>query len=258
MTSNLDILIPHIIPFLMVMFRLTGIFLFAPLFGSNVIPMRAKALLALTLSFCIYPLTPATPYLELTLGTMALAVASELLIGAIIGYGANIPLVAVQLGGLVMGQQLGLGLARVFNPDLNEDTDVLGQLLFLTALAIFLAFNGHHVLLAVLVGSFHTIQIGGYMPDANLIQLLIGLMQSMFELAIKVAAPLLCLVFLETIAMGFIAKTVPQLNILSLGFPLRIIVGLFLMISLMYPMYDEVTASMRVALKQIEALMIGP
>lgn len=258
MTSNLDILIPHIIPFLMVLFRLTGIFLFAPLFGSNVIPMRAKALLALTLSFCIYPLTPAAPYLELTLSTMALAVASELMIGAIIGYGANIPLVAVQLGGLVMGQQLGLGLARVFNPDLNEDTDVLGQLLFLTALAIFLAFNGHHILLSVLVGSFHTIQLGGFTPDINLIHLLVGLMQSMFELAIKVAAPLLCLVFLETIAMGFIAKTVPQLNILSLGFPLRIIVGLFLMISLMYPLFDEFTATMRVALNQIESLLIGP
>lgn len=257
MNTGLEYLLPHMVPFLMVLFRLTGIFIFAPMFGSNVIPMKVKILLALTLAFCVYPMVPIVTDIELSFGNIALAIGSELLIGAVIGYGANLPLIAVQLGGLLMGQQLGLGLARVFNPEFNEETDVLGQMLYLTALVIFLALNGHYLMLSVLVGSFQAIQMGGFTPDMQLLQLMVGLLHAMFELAIKVAAPLLCLVFLETIAMGFLAKTVPQLNILSLGFPLRIIVGMILLIALVVPLYDEVIGAMSFALVQLQELLIG-
>lgn len=257
MPDGLHSLTPHVPAFLLVLFRLTGIFIFGPMFAGATIPMRIKAMLALTLAFCIYPLVPVSPNLPLSISTLAFAVSGEMLIGAVIGYGANLPLLAVQLGGVMMGQQLGLGLAQVLNPSFDEQSDVLGQVLFLTALTIFLSLDGHHAMIGALVGSFASIPLGGYMPDMSMLSVVTGLLDAMFALAVKVAAPLLCLVFLETVAMGFVARTVPQLNLLSLGFPLRILVGLGLIAMLTAAMFGEVTTAMSQTMDRLIELFAG-
>ena len=242
MPQSLLPLLPHIPALLLVMFRLTGIFLFAPLFGSNLIPARVKVLLALVLSLGVYPMVPPQTPVELALPTLAVAVGSELLIGVVIGYGASLPLVALQMGGMMMGQQLGLGLAQVITGQSGTRTDVTSQFFFVVALTVFLLLDGHHQVLTVLVRSFESIPLGGYAPRESMVRLIVGLLGSMYELAVRVAAPLLCLVFLETIAMGFIARTVPQFNLLSIGFPLRILMGLALIMALLSVMNDALAA----------------
>jgi flagellar biosynthetic protein FliR len=239
LNDGLALIYAHVPAFLLVLFRLGGIFIFGPVFGSQVIPIRVKVLIALVLAVCIYPIVPPQVPVELSLPTLGVAVGTEMLIGLIIGYGASLPLIAMQVGGQMMGHQLGLGLAHVFSPDFNEQTEVMSQFLFLMALAAFLVLGGHHAMISALVGSFHAVPLGGYLPDAALLELVTGLLQSMFELGLRVAAPLLCLVFLETVAMGFVARTVPQMNILSLGFPVRIIVGFFVLVATIAAMWTE-------------------
>lgn len=251
MPDALAPILPHMPAFLLVMFRLSGLFLFAPIFGSSTVPIRVRVFFAVLLTFCIYPLVPPQVPVQLTVFTITLAVAMEIFIGMVIGYGASLPMVGMQIGGLMIGHQLGLGLARVFNPDANEETEILSQLMYYMALVVFLMLNGHHVVLAAVAGSFDAIPLGGYRPDGQMLDVVTGLLTSMFELGIRVSAPLLCLIFLETIALGFIARTVPQINILSLGFPLRIIVGFLLMVALIGPMYGEVR---RTLLHTLEAV----
>ena len=240
MPGSLEPLLPHLPAFMLVFFRLTGIFIFGPVFGSSVLPMRVKVLLALVLAFCVYPIIPPQVPVHLSVAGLAVAVGTEILIGLIIGYGASLPLVAMQVGGLMMGHQLGLGLAQVFNPEFNEQSEVLSQFLFLVALTAFLLMNGHHAMLMALVNSFQSVPLGGYLPDGGLVYTITGLLTATFDLGLRVAAPLLCLVFLETIAMGFVARTVPQLNILSLGFPLRILLGMFLVVGAVAMMFQSV------------------
>ena len=251
MTSAVEVLIPHMAPFLMVAFRLGGLFMFAPMFGSSVLPMRVKVLLALALAVCVYPGIPAQSGPPMTLITLPIVLGSEMLIGIAIGYAASLPLLAMQIGGQMMGHQLGLGLAHVFNPEFNEQVEVLSQFLFLVALAAFLLLNGHHALLHALASSFHAVPLGGYAPDGGLVALTVGMLSASFELGVRVAAPLLCLIFLETIAMGFVARTVPQLNILSLGFPLRITLGLFLLIGLVAMMFTTFGDAMTTMLNRL-------
>ncbi len=241
MNAGLESILPHVPAAMMVLFRIGGIFIFGPVFGSNVVPMRVKALLALVLTICVYPIVPPQVPMQLSLATLGIAVGSELLIGAIIGYGASLPLIGLQVAGMVMGQQIGLMAAQVFNPEFDDQTEVLGQFMFLTALMAFLILGGHREVLAALVHSFQSIPLGGYAPDHTVVEFIVGLLDAMFELGIRVSAPLLCLVFLETVAMGFVARTVPQLNILSLGFPIRIIVGFFLLVGLSALMFESVS-----------------
>ena len=232
----------HLPAWMLVLFRITGIFIFAPVFGSRVVPGRVKIFFALGLSFCVYPMllgsgTAATSGIagvlvsQLKFWALPGAVMMELLIGLVIGYAASLPMIGLQIGGRVIDQQLGMGFAGVVNPEFDEQTGVLSEFYFVTALTVFVILGGHRVLLMALVGSFERVPLGGFTPDAKLINLVIGMLATVFELALRVASPVLCLIFLETVAMGFIARTVPQMNVLSIGFPLRIIMGGMLLVA---------------------------
>ena len=240
--SSAESILPHLPVAFLMFVRLGGLMIYGPIFGSSVIPVRVKVFLSLTLVMALYPvlaarMTPMT--LELSLWTLGPIVILEVLIGLAIGFMASIPLVAVQTGGLVMGQQMGLGFAQLFNPTIDDEADVVGQMLFLMALGGFVLVGGHESLVLAVLHSFEHIPIGSSVADADLIALLTGLLLAALELALRVAAPLLALIFLESLAMGFIAKTVPQLNILSLGFPLRILIGM-LIIAVGLVVIDEV------------------
>jgi flagellar biosynthetic protein FliR len=255
MPELLTPILPHVVPFTLVLFRLASIFFFAPMFSSPVIPTQVKALLALVLAFCVYPVVPTQAPVNPSMWAVALGIGGEVLIGLVIGYGASIPLAAMQLGGLLMGQQLGLGLGRVYNPDFDEEVDILGQILFLGAVTIFLLLDGHQAMMTALVHSFRAVPLGGVMPGQDLVLLATGLLTSMIDLAMRVSAPLLCLVFLETVALGFVSRTVPQMNLLNLGFPLRIIVGLGLIAASTAVMSDELAASMRQAMAAVHRVV---
>jgi flagellar biosynthetic protein FliR len=241
--TDLTPILDHVPAWLMVLFRLTGIFILAPVFGSASIPRQVKVFFAVALAFLIYPmlLTPGKPSAALIGDVIANGlylweligrIAVELLIGFTIGYAASLPLIAMQMGGQMIDQQMGLAFAGVINPEFNEEAGIVGQLMFLAALAIFIIVGGHRQILATLIGSFDHVPLGSFVGFDGLVTLIVGLLQVMFELTLRVAAPVLCVMFLLMVAMGFIARTVPQMNILSVGFVIRILVGaLFLLLS---------------------------
>lgn len=266
MPLSLEPLLAHLPVWVLVLFRITGIFILAPVFGSRSIPARVKIFLALGLSFCVYPMllnpesTSASllaPALTASLSLWALPsmVAMELLIGLVLGYGASLPLIGIQLGGRIVDQQVGLGLAGVLNPEFNEQTGVISEFFFMLALAVFVILGGHRILVVTLAGSFNRIPLGGFHFDAGILDLIVGLLAAMLELSLRVAAPVLCLVFLETAAMGFIARTVPQMNILSVGFALRILMGTALLIGAIGVMTGIFIDSSRQVLDQLMRLL---
>ena len=228
---------------MLVIFRFTGLMVYGPVFGSPAIPVRVKVLLSLLIGVAVYPIVsiahPLNSTLELNLISLAPLVAMELLIGVVIGFVASLPMMAVQTGGLIMGQQMGLGFAMFFNPAIDDESDIIGQLLFFMALAGFLMIGGHEAMVLAVLHSFDHVALGQFTIDAGVIDLLAGLLLAAFELAMRVAAPLLAIIFLESVAMGFVSKSVPQLNILSLGFPIRILAG-FAIVALGLVVIDEV------------------
>ncbi|MEX0744022.1 MAG: flagellar biosynthetic protein FliR [Phycisphaeraceae bacterium] len=236
MPADLRPLLEHLPAWLMVLCRLTGIFLLAPVFGSTALLRQVKIFLVLGLSFCVYPmlLDPGRPSAgllgplvgaDLSMWSLGGAMGLELLIGFAIGYGASLPLIAMQMGGQLIDQQVFPGSAGVFNPDLGEQSTVVGEMFFITALAVFVILGGHRVMLMTLVGSFDHFPPGGFTQFESLLMLILGLLTTTFEIGLRIAAPLLCLIFLQTLAMGFIARTVPGINILSIGFAVRSVMG---------------------------------
>ncbi len=224
-------LLEHVGPFFLVFARFTGLFVFAPILGSGVVPVRAKALAATAMAFAVYPLAPAwsqTPVPTDLFGLAPLLI-SEVLIGLLIGLLATLPLVALQMGGQLMGYQMGLSLAQSYNPDFETNLDVIGQILFLLSLSIFAAVGGLDALFLSLVNTLERVPPGGFEAGWTPVELIVGLLASGFELAIRVATPVLGITLVAMMAMGFIMKSMPQVNVLSIGFALKILLGVFML-----------------------------
>jgi flagellar biosynthetic protein FliR len=253
--SQYEAILNHVPPAMLVIFRIGGLMIFAPVFGASVIPVRVKVFLALLIGAAVYPLLSAESLLgptpALDLWTLVPLVGLELAIGLLVGYIATLPLLATQTGGLLMGQQMGLGFARFYNPGMDAQADIVGQMLFFMALAGFLLIGGHEAMMMAILRSFQYIPLGAFAVDLDVVGLLTGLLLAAFELALRVAAPVLALIFLQSLAMGYMAKTVPQLNILTLGFPIRILAGFAMVMLGLAVMNDVIMDGIDVALDRM-------
>lgn len=247
-------ILSHVVPFALVVCRLGGLFLVAPVIGNRLLPRRFRALLAVMLAAAIYPglSTSAAHLPEANILTMAPLLLSETLIGVVIGFIASLPILCLDLAGFVMGHQMGLSLARVYNPDTASDTDVLGQVLMYVALAAFVALGGIEVLFVSLLSTFDRVPIGGFGITHLPLETAVGVLTSGTELGVRVAAPVVCMVFLLMIAMGFVMKTMPQINILSVGFTLKILFGLGMLAaalgSMHFAVQEEIERVLRLVL----------
>lgn len=219
---------PHVVPLVIVFSRLTGVFFLAPILGGSTIPVRVRVLLATALALIVYPTIDIDPTRlpEPDLAALIPLMATELLIGLSIGALASLPLLAVQAGGHFIGQQMALAIASVFDPATDTDGNLISQALTFMLLATFLAVGGLEIMIGAVIRTFDLVPLGEFMFSEAPLELFVALMGAAFEVAIRIAAPVVCVIFIETLATGMIMKTVPQLNILSFGFPLKILAGL--------------------------------
>ncbi|MCA9275484.1 MAG: flagellar biosynthetic protein FliR [Phycisphaerales bacterium] len=226
-------ILAHTIPFMLVLTRVTGIFLFTPLLTSGSIPQSFKALLAFSFAVAIYPFVPVSSIsADFTLAQMLPMMFSELFIGVIMGVIMGIPMMAIQMGGYMMGYQMGLSLAESFNPELDTNSSVIGQLLFYLSIFIYIGIGGFELIFVTIADSFTTIGSGTFTAADTPLVLLLSVINSGFELAIRVASPILGVISMLLIAMGFIMKTMPQINIMSIGFSIQILTGLTILMLL--------------------------
>lgn len=218
--------------FVLILIRIGGIVSTAPFFGSPLFPNSARIAFILVLTLVLFPILPQDAgRLPETMGEYLLVVFLEASIGIIVGLAATLVFAGVQLGGQVMDMQIGFALANVIDPITQTQQSILSQFWFLFATLIFLASRGHHMLLHGMVDSFHAIPLGGLTLDRSWVDLVsLKMAGEMFVVAVRISAPIVVSLLLATVAMGFMARTVPEMNIFILGFALRIVVGLGIMV----------------------------
>lgn len=214
--------------FLLVLFRITGVMMVAPVFGSQAVPAAVKVFLSLTLALLFFPLVKGPGAgVPMDAGLLTLAVAWELAVGLVIGFGAALLFAAVQFGGHLIDQELGLQQANLLDPVLNEQVSILGQFKVLLATLVWLLINGHHLLITAIGDSFRAVPLMGMrFTDGVALHVSDTLMRDYFRIGIGIAAPALVTLFLITIAMAFMARTAPEMNVFALSFTLRLAVGL--------------------------------
>jgi flagellar biosynthesis protein FliR len=134
----------------------------------------------------------------------------------------------VQLAGTLMGFQMGFSMGRAIDPQDGSQNTTLSEFLYLFVFLLFLAIDGHHLFIAAIAKSFELVPPCTFAPKAAVAELLIQAGGELFLAALKISAPILIALLLSNLCMGILARTVPQLNILMMAFPLNISIGLIL------------------------------
>ncbi len=215
-----------VVAFVLIFMRIAGIFLTTPVFSSGNIPGMVKASWILLVTFLLFPVVD---FRNLDLPSaglpLALGVARELLIGLSIGLGATLIFTGIQLAGEIVDMQMGLGLANVIDPTTNTQASVISQYYYMIAMLVFLAVNGHHVLLTGVADSFNLVPLGQAHFSTVLGSKMMDLFSQVFFIAFRVGAPVIGALFITNMALGVVARTVPQMNVFIVGMPLNLAVG---------------------------------
>jgi flagellar biosynthesis protein FliR len=213
----------------LVLVRVAAMMIYAPLLGSGEIPKRVKIMIALVLSFAIAR-GVAPPVAQVSsLGMAAVGIGGEIVFGLAMGLILSFVFIAAQWAGQIVGQQMGLNLSEVFDPQFGGQGSIIGNLYFMLTLVVFLTVNGHRAMIMGVRDSFDAMPLLSVGISKSLVDVFVSLFQAATELAIRLAAPVLVTMVVVDMALGFIGKTMPQLNVMSAGLSIRVIVGMLVL-----------------------------
>jgi flagellar biosynthetic protein FliR len=207
-----------------------------PVFEGRNMIVLVKAGLALSITFILIQIIKVNDVAcfnsPLSLGIGALR---EILLGIAIGLSVRFLFAGVQCAGHLIGYQMGFAIANTIDPLTSSQTSIIAQFKNLLAMLVFLTVNAHHWFLKAMVESFRLVNPFAGSVDKTVLEVMIRMSSAMFIISVKVAAPIMVALLFTNVALGLVAKAVPQMNVFIVSFPVTIGVGLlFLMLTLPY------------------------
>ena len=228
MEIPVDWAIPQIITFLLVVGRLSGLFLIAPVFSSPMIPGKLKIMMLLMLALTITPIVSGTATAPMPTGIVELLIAMvvELTMGLALGFSVAIVFSAVQVAASFIDTSIGFSMANIIDPLSNTQATVLGSFYSIIATLIFLSINGLHYMLAAFKQSYAVVGVGQVPDFSKILDNLFFTFKHLFGMGFQIAAPVLITLLLCDVVLGIVSRVVPQMNVFFVGVPLKIGVGL--------------------------------
>ncbi|MBV5308631.1 flagellar biosynthetic protein FliR [Chromatium okenii] len=210
--------------------RISAMLLVAPLFGARHVNIRARLGLGLLLALIVVPQLKAPPLID-PLSIEGLVVAlRQVLIGIALGFILQMIFSSLTQAGEYIALSMGLGFASAMDPVGGVQVPMISQFLTILAMLIFLALNGHLVLIQLLLKSFETLPVTGEGLTADDLWAVVSFGNVMFSHALLIALPAMAALLLVNLAMGVVTRASPQLNIFAIGFPLTILAGFIILI----------------------------
>ena len=233
-----ELLQGHIAVFLLMLVRVSGIFLISPFFGSMNISIYFRVGTALAITILLFPVVDGlgTPYVPGNVIMFGVTAPGELFIGWLIGFVAYIPFAAITMAGKVMDMQVGFAIVNVVDPTSGQQIPLIGSFLYNLAVIVLLATNGHHMILAALVESFRVVPIAGMEGNLSLAMLMANFTGTIFLTGMKIAMPITFAILLTNVGLGILSRTMPQMNIFVVGIPMQLMIGITVL-SMIIPFY---------------------
>jgi flagellar biosynthetic protein FliR len=213
--------------------RITAFMAASPLWGHSSVPNQVKVGLAALVAIVIAPLVPPLPEVPLVSWEGVGILVEQMLIGVAMGLVMRVTFAVVMASGEFIGLQMGLAFATFFDPNSGTNMVVLSRFLYMITLLMFLAFNGHLIVLEILATSFRTLPIGlgGFNPAA--FEMLARYGSTIFVSGMLLALPLVGSLLVINLTLGILNRSAPQLTVFNIGFPTSLVVGIFLIMVLM-------------------------
>jgi len=198
----------------------------APVFSNAAVPRRVRLILGLALSAAIVPTVPELPPIEPASGIGMAILVQQVLIGMSLAMVMRLVFAGIGLAGELMSFQMGLGFATMYDPQNTAQTGVVAEVVTLCATMVFLALNGHLLMIAGLAESFHRIPIATPSVSAGLWLNLAEAGAEMFNIGLLLSLPVVIALLITNLALSILSKAAPQLNLMAIGFPITLTIGL--------------------------------
>ena len=220
----------YIVGFILLFFRFGALFMAVPIFSHNSIPMSIKAALAFFFTIVFYSSMPPLG-IPITAPSIILAILSELLFGLAIGVILQIAFNVITFAGGQISFMMGFSMASAIDPQTGVSMPIISQFLSLIALMVLFAIDMHHWMLLFIDSSLQHIPLGGFLMSENLFNYIIAATSNMFMVGFMIAFPIIALAWLADVIFGMLMKTMPQFNLLVIGFPIKIMVSFVVLIA---------------------------
>jgi flagellar biosynthetic protein FliR len=222
--------------FLLVFCRITSFFVVAPFFSARNIPTTLKLGLAFFISLIVF-LTIGLDTSVTADASYILAIIREVFAGLIIGYTSYLFFTIVQTSGALMDMQMGFGIANIIDPITGVSAPIMGNLKYMLMILVFLSIDGHHYLLAAIMDSYKWLPLDNKLFQiyygGSITEFLTRTFADTFLLALQISAPIVVAMFLTDLGLALLARTAPQYNVFVIGIPIKILVGLALLVLLL-------------------------
>lgn len=214
--------------FLLLVARVSGLFLIAPVLGNRVIPTLVRIAMVLLVSWVLFPIHgPGVPQPTIDVPSLVNALGAELVVGLVMGTVASLIFTSFQMAGSIIGNQMGFSLPALFDPIGQQGrAAVIDQFYSVISTLVFLVIDGHHLLLTALDRAFRAIPLGAAIQPTLVAMPLAQLTSEIIAAAFQLALPLIAAVVLTDLAFGLISRAVPQINVFFVELPLKVLLGI--------------------------------
>jgi flagellar biosynthetic protein FliR len=256
MVIPMDELMARMTDFLWPLFRIAALLMVVPIIGVRSVPALGRIGLAVLITLVAYPLLPPAPAVD-PFSAQGLAIlAGQIIIGLAMGFMVRLIFAAVEMGGNLIGQTMGLGFAQMMDPSSGVSVPVISQFYNLLATLIFLALDGHLIVINILVESFRVMPVATMDGLSGGLWLLVSWGAWIFKGAMLIALPAVSAMLLVNIAFGVMMRAAPQLNIFAVGFPVTLMLGfvvILVSLTLFLPQFTGITDDAFVVMRSIAA-----
>lgn len=217
---------------IMLLGRISGLFLFSPFLGATLVPRTVKVLVIVVSSWILMPYADTTISLSTPVGAVAWMIFINFTIGMAVGLFATIMFDAVQFAGQIYGYQIGFAVANVLNPQTQTQIPILSQLTYLLAAYLFISIEGPGILLLAIANSVRMIPVDTLTLGTGFVPTFWKEVGTIFSIGMQIGFPIIAFLLVVTIVLGIMSKIMPQMNVFMVGMPLNIIVGLIMFAAL--------------------------
>ena len=243
MVNLLPLLQDYIPLFGVILIRVAGIVVAIPAFSSRSVPLHVRIGLLIGFTVILFPIvSDQMRPLSLSWPQVVPLLFTEFMVGMVLGFAISFVMNAFIIAGELIGIQMGINLISALDPVAGGQVPILGQFMGLLGMLIFLAIDGHHMMFEALVASFQLVPPLHVHFSGFLVESVLKLGLGMFVLALKVGAPVMTAVFIVTLGMGILGRTIPQLNVMLNNVPITIGIGL-LVLGLSLPLFGSLAES---------------
>ena len=243
----------NIVGFLLLFFRFAALFIAVPIFAHKNIPMSIKTAMAFYFSVVFYPSMPPVD-IVLSIPTIIIAILSEFLLGLMVGIALQLAYNIITFAGGQISFMMGFSMASAIDPQSGISMPIISQFLSLLALMVLFALNLHHWILLFINHSLTTVPLGGFLLHKDIFHYLMNAVTHMFLVGFMIAFPITALSWLADVLFGMLMKTMPQFNLLVIGFPIKITVAFSVLIATLTAIMLVLKGEVQTAFNALERL----